>query len=153
MYDWACRSRSIGVESSFHEQPKGVPMSNAVDDGRPGVAVGHVGLKVASVEESKTFFVRHGMREIVAKENFAVLELRGGTHLVLSTREADQAPVEKCDFDLMVDDIDAAYKRFLDDGRELSEISRGRIHDSFTVSGPDGMEIDVNSSHAGDRVV
>ena len=128
-------------------------MNTTVDDGRPGVAVGHVGLKVGSVEESKTFFVRHGMREVFANDNFAVLELRGGTHLVLRTREAEEPAIEKCDFDLMVDDIDAAYKGFLDDGSEPSEISRGRIHDSFTVKGPDGMEIDVNSSHAGDRVV
>lgn len=128
-------------------------MSDTPNDERPGVAVGHVGLKVNDVADAKQFFVRHGMREVFARDDFAVLELRGGTHLVLRCLEDGESAQDKCDFDLMFDDIDNAYKQFVDDGRQVSEISRGRIHDSFTVGGPSGIEIQVNSSHAGDRIV
>ena len=128
-------------------------MNNSPNDGRPGVAVGHVRLKVNDVTDAKQFFVRHGMREIFVRDDFAVLELRGGTHLVLRSLDDGETAQDKCDFDLMVDDIDNAHKRFVDDERQVSEISRGDIHDSFTVDGPSGIEIKVNSSHAGDRMV
>ena len=128
-------------------------MNNNPNDERPGVAVGHVGLKVNDVAEAKQFFVRHGMREILAQDNFAVLELRGGTHLVLRSLDDGESSQDKCNFDLMVDDIDYAHEQFVEDDRQVLGISRGNIHDSFTVDGPSGIEIQVNSSHAGDRVV
>ncbi len=34
-----------------------------------------------------------------------------------------------------------------------SDISRGRIHDSFHLAGPDGYDFTVTSSHAGGRIV
>ena len=53
-------------------------------DERPRLAVGHVSLEVEDIVDAYEFFVRHGMRDIFKGDDFGVLELRGGTHLVLS---------------------------------------------------------------------
>ena len=122
-------------------------------DGRPRLAVGHVSLEVEDVGGAYEFFVRHGMRDIFKGEDFGVLELRGGTHLVVSrTKEAIEAS-RKAPFDLMVDDIDAARVEFTEAGVSATEITRGRIHDTFHIEGPGGYRFAVTSSHAGDRAV
>ena len=123
------------------------------DDGRPGLAVGHVSLEVEDVGGACDFFVRHGMRDIFRGENFGVLELRGGTHLVVARAEGTAAGAREAPFDLMVDDIDEARAAFAGDGVAASEIERGRIHDTFHIEGPGGYRFAVTSSHAGDRVV
>lgn len=117
-------------------------------DPRPAVAVGHLRLPVVDVAAARGFFVRHGMREVLARTDFAILELRGGTHLILSVAEEAPAPGAPAPFDLMVDDVDAAHRGFVADGVAASAIERGDIHDSFTVDGPSGYAIRVNSSHA-----
>jgi hypothetical protein len=53
----------------------------------------------------------------------------------------------------MVDDIEAARRDYAAKGLKPSDISRGRIHDSFHLAGPDAQDFTVNSSHAGGRVV
>lgn len=82
-----------------------------------------------------------------------MLELRGGTHLVLSRAKATIEPGRKTPFDLMVDDIDAARAEFTSTGVTATEIERGRIHDTFHIEGPSGYRFAVTSSHAGDRAV
>ena len=122
-----------------------------MNDTRPDIAIGHVRLPVSNVAETTDFFVKLGIRTIVAQEDFAVLELRGGTHLVLRTwEEPENSPIA---FDIMVDDINTAYARFKSYGMEVSAISHGRIHDSFEVQTPDRRALTINSSHAGDRAV
>ena len=125
-------------------------MSN---DGRPRLAVGHVSLEVEDVGDACAFFVRHGMRDIFKGEDFAVLELRGGTHLVLSRAGETIEPGRKAPFDLMVDDIDEAHAEFTGAGTTATGIKRGRIHDTFHIEGPSGWRFAVTSSHAGDRAV
>lgn len=117
-------------------------------DLRPPVAVGHVRLPVRDVGAAARWLETVGLRTIVARDELAVLELRGGTHVVL--RQADElpAPGTTAPFDLMVDDIDAAYRDYAAKGLSPSEIRRGRIHDSFDLPGPDGWSFIVNSSHA-----
>jgi catechol 2,3-dioxygenase-like lactoylglutathione lyase family enzyme len=122
-----------------------------MSDPRPDIAIGHVRLSVGNVAETTDFFVKLGIRSIVERADFAVLELRGGTHLVLRAwEEPEKNPV---DFDIMVDDIGAAYAQLKGYGMEVTDISHGRIHDSFAVQTPDRRALTVNSSHAGDRVV
>ena len=53
----------------------------------------------------------------------------------------------------MVDDIAAAYAQLQGYGIDVSDISRGRIHDNFEVQTPDRRALTIHSSHAGDRVV
>lgn len=122
-----------------------------MNDPRPDIAIGHVRLSVSDVADSTDFFVKLGIRTLVEQENFAVLELRGGTHLVLRTWEAPESG--SVAFDIMVDDIDATYAKLKDYGMEVSDISRGRIHDNFEVQTPDHRALTINSSHAGDRAV
>ena len=122
-------------------------------DERPRLAVGHVSLEVEDVEDAYAFFVRHGMRDIFKGEEFGVLELRGGTHLVLSRSKEGVEAGRKAPFDLMVDDIDEARAEFTKAGVGATDITRGRIHDTFHIEGPGGYRFAVTSSHAGDRAV
>ena len=120
-------------------------------DSRPPVWVGHIHLDTDRLDASHDFLVALGMRSLVKGDGFAVLELRAGTHLVLRQRDA----IEPGDapFDLMVEDLDATHDRLRGLGLEPSEISRGEIHDSFTVREPSGHSIRFNSSHVSDQPV
>ena len=122
-------------------------------DGRPRLAVGHVSLEVEDVTGAYAFFVRHGMRGIFKGEDFGVLELRGGTHLVVRRAEGAIESGRPAPFDLMVDDVEAARAGYVEQGFAATGIGRGRIHDSFVVTGPDGYRISITSSHAGGRPV
>jgi hypothetical protein len=120
-------------------------------DPRPALAIGHVRLLVGNVATTTDFFVKLGIRTIVAQADFAVLELRGGTHLVLRPWEAPESgPVP---FDIMVDDLDAAYGRIQGHGMDVTDITRGRIHDHCEVQTPDRRALTMTSSHAGARAV
>ena len=82
-----------------------------------------------------------------------MLELRGGTHLVITKASRRPRQGVEAPFDLMVDDVDVARGKFLKQGLKPSRISRGSIHDEFRLSGPDGCRVTVLSSHAGRRPV
>src|SRR5262245_48667680 len=122
-----------------------------MNDPRPALAIEHVRLQVGNVATTTDFFVKLGIRPIVAQADFAVLELRGGTHLVLRPWEAPESgPVA---FDIMVDDIDAAYGRIQGHSMDVTDITRGRIHDHFEDQTPDRRALTITSSHAGNRAV
>ena len=127
-------------------------MPDTVDQ-RPPVAVGHVRLGVSDVGAAARWLERVGLRPIVTMDELAVLELRGGTHVVVRKNEGTPVSGAAAPFDLMVDDIDAMHRGCAEKGLSPSAIRRGQIHDSFTLPGPDGWAFTVNSSHAGDRPV
>jgi hypothetical protein len=127
-------------------------MSDTADQ-RPPVAVGHVRLPVNDVAGAARWLETVGLRPIVTREELAVLELRGGTHVVLRRADPPVAPGTAAPFDLMVDDVDAAHRDYAAKGLSPSEIRRGRIHDSFEVAGPDGWAFTVNSSHASGKPI
>jgi hypothetical protein len=112
---------------------------------RPPVWIGHAVLTVADVGRSAEFWRTVGMREVETNRQVAVLELRGGTHLVLvpgaSPTNAD-AP-----FDLMVEDLEATHAEWEGRGLDVSPIERGRIHSFFVLRDPNGYRVTVNSSH------
>jgi catechol 2,3-dioxygenase-like lactoylglutathione lyase family enzyme len=114
-------------------------------DGRPPVWIGHTVLTVADVDRSADFWRGIGMREVERNPHVAVLELRGGTHLVL----VPGTPGDNADapFDLMVDDLDATHAEWKARGLDPSPIEHGRIHASFSVRDPDGYRVTINSSH------
>jgi len=115
---------------------------------RPPVAIGHVRFTVTDVDAASRWLAGVGLRTIVSNSDLAVLELRGGTHLVIRQAERPPEPGTRAPFDLMFDDIDATYSTFDELGLSPSPIRRGRIHDSFEVIGPDGWMFTINSSHA-----
>jgi hypothetical protein len=127
-------------------------MSQSVDQ-RPPVAVGHVWLPATDVASAERWLQSVGLRPIFADDGLAVLELRGGTHVVVRKAERPLAAGSAAPFDLMVDDIEAARRDYMAKGLGPSDISRGRIHDSFHVTGPDGYDFTITSSHAGGRAV
>ncbi|MEM7141033.1 MAG: VOC family protein [Actinomycetota bacterium] len=115
-------------------------------DPRPPVAFGHVGPHlVPDIDEGTTFYESLGLRTVARPDGMAIMEVRGGTHLILreGTPNTDRAP-----FDLMVDDIDAAHASYAEAGHDVSDIGRGHIHDNFTLVDPAGATVTVNSSHA-----
>ncbi len=79
---------------------------------KPAVAIGHVDLIVTNVAQAVEFFMQLGMRHIHQDPDFAVLELRGGTHLVLEEPEngVNVPQGQTPPFDLMVEDITSAHQ-------------------------------------------
>lgn len=122
------------------------------DDLRPAVWVGHIALGSTDVAKTREFMLKLGMRDLEQGE-VAILELRGGTHLVVLASQESAPEGAKAPFDLMVDDIDAAHARYTARGLNPSEIKKTRVHRSFTLTEPGGHEITVNSSHVSDEPV
>jgi hypothetical protein len=85
------------------------------------------------------------MREVAIMDEVAIFELRGGTHLVVR-KDPDPKP-GPADWDLMVEDIAATHADWSAKGLTVSEITKGNIHDGFTVTDPDGNTIEVSNSH------
>jgi catechol 2,3-dioxygenase-like lactoylglutathione lyase family enzyme len=111
---------------------------------RPPVWIGHAVLTVSDVDRAADFYVTIGMREIERNAQVAIMEMRGGTHLVLPV-----APVTAGDvpFDLMVEDLLATHRAWTAQGLAPSAISSDRIHDSFVIADPDGHLLTISSSH------
>ena len=120
-------------------------------DQRPAVWVGHVAMYSPEVGQSSKFMQLIGMRLIAEGDEFAVLEMRGGTHLVL-TSDASSSLI-RGSFDLMVDDLDESHAKFSEMGLSPGPIERGQIHDSFELREPGGKTILFNSTHVGDLPV
>ena len=115
------------------------------EDTRPAVWVGHLSMTVPDPDASKAFFVAAGMRDVSPGSDIAILELRGGTHLILSKGAPDDDL--NATFDLMVDDADASHVAFTELGLGPSPITDARFHRSFTLQEPGGHAIVVHSSH------
>jgi catechol 2,3-dioxygenase-like lactoylglutathione lyase family enzyme len=129
-------------------------MSEAIEnERRPPVAVGHVHLAVSDIARATDYFVGLGLRKISQRETFAVLELRGGTHLQMTLAEEPIPPGQKASFDLMVDDLEAAREEFEKMGLSPTGITPGRVHSEFHLIGPDGYELTITSSHTSGRIV
>ena len=121
-------------------------------DLRPPVWVGHIVLETDRLEETAEFMRKVGMRPIVQRSEFAVLELRGGTHLVLIAKQhiaASDAP-----FDLMVEDLQATHRYFADLGMAPSSIEHvPPEHERFFVREPAGHIIAFFSNHVSGKPV
>lgn len=121
-------------------------------DLRPPVWVGHVVMETDRLEETEQFMRKIGMRSIMQKPEVAVLELRGGTHLVLIAKPgvvAGAAP-----FDLMVEDLRATHEYFVSLGLAPTPIERASPeHERFTVREPAGHIIVFFSNHVSGQPV
>jgi hypothetical protein len=103
--------------------------------------------------ESAAFMRAIGMRPVHEGPAVAIFELRGGTHLILLPKRkvtAGDAP-----FDLMVDDLHAAHRRFAESGLKPTPIEAvPKIdHERFRLREPAGHVITVYSSHVAGRAV
>lgn len=105
------------------------------------------------MEASAAFMQTIGMRPIFLGPRVSVLELRGGTHLLLMAKA--EVTGGAAPFDLMVDDLPATHARFAAAGLSPSPIeARPAIgHEVFTLCEPAGHVITVFSSHASGKPV
>ena len=130
------------------------------------LAVAHLVLKVADLKSSCQFYANLGIPPFAIEERVAIIELRGGTHLLLL--EVGLAGEEVAEsltgqfhkrfserFDLMIKGKDLnELKKY-----RLELISRGMAageipdetffgHHLFCIKDPDGNGITIYSSHA-----
>ena len=122
-------------------------------DERPPVAIGHVLLRSPELKASTEFLLKAGLREIETGDGVAVLELRGGTHLIVVPSEEPVAEGAQASFDLMVDDIEECRKRYAALGLAPSELVVETFHTHFKIVEPGGHAITVNSTHASDQPI
>ena len=121
-------------------------------DLRPGVWVGHVVLETSKLNETEQFMRKIGMRPIVNKADFAVLELRGGTHLVLIAKP--EVVAGDATFDLMVEDLRAMREYFEDLGLAPTSIDKvPPDHERFFIREPAGHRIAFFSNHVSGKPV
>jgi hypothetical protein len=128
-------------------------MKMNTDEQRPLVAVAHVVMETDRMEESAQFMQTIGMRPFFLGPEVSVLELRGGTHLILMRK--DSVAGGNSPFDLMVDNIRATHERFTSLGLSPSPIeARPAIdHEVFTLREPAGHVISIFSSHVSGKPV
>ncbi len=115
-------------------------------DERPPVWIGHAVLHVSDLERSADFWREIGSREVERSADVAILELRGGTHVIL-VPGAERGAADELPFDLMVDDIETTHEQWQARGLNPTAIEQGRNHSAFSVRDPDGHLVKVNSSH------
>ncbi len=113
------------------------------EDNRPRFSIGHISVPAAASDELADFYISLGMRPVAKMGRMAIVELRGGTHIVF---HAGQAGVST--LDLMVDDIDETHALLAAHDGAPSAITRGNPHDSFTATDPEGNALTIHSSHA-----
>lgn len=121
------------------------------EDRRPLAAAGHLFLRASDVERAAKRLISVGVRAILVRETLAVMELRGGTHVVVRPLEDDTA--HEAGFDLMYEDLDGARDLFAEAGFEVGPIAKGNVHRGFEATAPERFSIKVNDSHAGRRAV
>jgi catechol 2,3-dioxygenase-like lactoylglutathione lyase family enzyme len=112
---------------------------------RPSLWVGHLVLAANDPVTLGAFYERLGLR-VVERGVPTVLELRGGTHMVILKKPMGPP---RAMFDLMVDDHDATHAAWRASGVDVSEISvdARNGHRIFTVTDPEGNAIVVNNTH------
>lgn len=122
---------------------KGQRNQNMEDDGRPRFGIGHISITASNAGELANFYTAIGMRHVMNMRRMAIVELRGGTHIVIQRGESGISSL-----DLIVDDIDATREVLESVGAQPSAIRRGNPHDSFTAADPEGNQLTIHSNHA-----
>ena len=139
-------------------------MKTVVD---PGLAVAHLVFNVADLKSSCQFYLNLGLPPFAIDEKVAIIELRGGTHLLLL--EVDELAGEGIAESL----TGQFHKRFSEQfdlmikGKGLNELKKYRLelisrgiaageipdeaifgHHLFRIKDPDGNGITIYTSHA-----
>jgi catechol 2,3-dioxygenase-like lactoylglutathione lyase family enzyme len=122
-------------------------------DKRPGIWIGHIFRKVKDVRKATDFYTKLDMRPLWKGAGMAILELRGGTHLLLFKDSPKNKWVTQQGFDLMVEDVRAFHVRLKKGKLKVSPLKKDRYHLCFYVTDPDGERILVSSDHTDERPV
>ncbi|MGI9605350.1 MAG: VOC family protein [Acidimicrobiales bacterium] len=118
-------------------------VSEPGEDRRPRFGIGHTAITAADIDTMTDFYTTIGMRLVVNMGRMSIVELRGGTHLIIQSGEAGVASL-----DLIVDDIDETRAVLETEGAAPGVIQRGNPHDRFIATDPEGNTLVVNSNHA-----
>lgn len=112
------------------------------EDPRPRFSICHVQLTAADPVVLGEFYASIGMRMVATMANMSILELRGGTHLVIFRGEPGVTRL-----DLMVDDLDDIHALLAEMEANPEAIVLGSPHDTFRVNDPEGNALLIESSH------
>ena len=132
----------------------------------PAAALGHFVMKVNDIDTSYQFYTKLGLRPFGIFPDLAIIELRGGTHILLF-RKNDELPFSLVSshlgqrgaffneqLDLMIDgksrsDLEVYRTTLLEKGMSVDAIAQDQFfgHDYFQLVDPDGNGITVYTSH------
>jgi catechol 2,3-dioxygenase-like lactoylglutathione lyase family enzyme len=133
----------------------------------PAAAFGHFIMKVNDIDISYQFYTKLGLRPCGIFPDLAIIELRGGTHILLFGKN-DELPSSPRSshlgqrgaslnerLDLMIDgksrsDLELYRTTLMENGLSVDAIAQDQFfgHDYFQLADPDGNGITVYTSHA-----
>lgn len=138
----------------------------------PSAAIAHFVMKVKDIESSYDFYQGLGLRGCDKFPGMAIIELRGGTHLLLAAKDDPLTDTlhgsrigQRPDFisekiDLMIaghskSDLENYRTGLIEKGYSPSEIAEGSLygHYYFSMQDPDGYGVSFYTSHCGDKPV
>jgi len=138
----------------------------------PAAALGHFIMKVDDIDRSYQFYAKLGLRPFGIFPDLAVIELRGGTHILLFSQHDDlpfsltsshlgqRAAFFNERLDLMIDgksrsDLELYRATLLEKGFSVDAIAQDKFfgHHYFQLANPDGNGITIYTSHSGDLPV
>jgi catechol 2,3-dioxygenase-like lactoylglutathione lyase family enzyme len=141
-------------------------MNNSVST----VAFGHFVMKVSDIDLSYQFYTKLGLRPFGIYPDLAVVELRGGTHILLFSKN-DELPSSLSSsqlgqrgdasfderLDLMIEgksrsDLELYRATLMEKGLSVDAIAQDQFfgHDYFQLVDPDGNGITFYTSHTGE---
>ena len=135
-------------------------------------AFGHFVMKVDDIDISYQFYTKLVLRPFGIFPDLAIIELRGGTHILLFNKN-DELPFSlnashlgqrgasfSERLDLMIDgksrtDLELYRTTLVEKGLSADEIAQDQFfgHDYFQLADPDGNGITVYTSHTGELPV
>ena len=133
----------------------------------PAAAFGHFVMKVNNISISYQFYTKLGLRPFGIYPDLAVVELRGGTHILLFSKNDELTSSLSSShlgqrggasfnerLDLMIDgksrsDLELYRATLMEKGLSVDAIAQDQFfgHDYFQLVDPDGNGITVYTSH------
>ena len=132
---------------------------------RSELSPGHIVVLVENIQDSISFYEAIGLPAFMQLEQLAIIELRGGAHVLLIAKGSKASEglttsryggqVKKVDeaFDFMIDgntkeELELFRTDVLSNGVKASELNEGGFgHYIFSVTDPDGHNIYFYTSH------
>jgi catechol 2,3-dioxygenase-like lactoylglutathione lyase family enzyme len=132
----------------------------------PAAAFGHFVMQVNDIDTSYQFYSKLGLRPFGKFPDLAIIELRGGTHILFFNKNDELPPSLSSShlgqrgasfnerLDLMIDgksrsDLELYRTTLVDKGLSVDAIAQDQLfgHDYFQLIDPDGNGITVYTSH------